>query len=333
MLTYILKRFVALLPVLFGISVLAFVFIRAIPGDPACAILGERCTEEKKQQIRQEYHLNDPLPVQYWVFISNAARGDLGKSIITNRPITEELGPRWHATVELTVAAMLIATMVGIVVGVISARRRNTALDYLTMTGALLGVSIPIFWLGLMLKWLFAVQLGWLPPSGRIDPNLNLGLITDFYVLDSILTLNGPALFSSVKSLILPAVALSTIPMAIIARMTRSAMIEVLSQDYIRTAQAKGLLASVVTRRHALKNAMLPVITVIGLQVGLLLSGAVLTETIFAWGGIGSYIFDSVGKRDYPALQAMILIIALVYVIANLVVDLLYAVLDPRIRA
>jgi len=340
MIRYILKRGLTIIPVLIGISMLVFAFVRLIPGDPATVMLGERATPEAVARVRAQLGLDKPLYEQYLIYVGKALRGDLGTSILRGDPVAQDILRRFAATVELAFAAILVALMVGMPAGIISATRRNSWFDNLSRIVALTGVSMPIFWLGLMLSWLFGVELRILPTGGRIDPLLELPppvilgheIRTNSYIMDSILSMNGRALIDTLRHLILPAIALGTIPMAVIARMTRSSMLEVLSQDYIRTAHAKGLHQRLVVIRHALKNALLPVITVVGLQVGFLLSGAILTETIFSWPGVGSWLYESIGARDYPIVQGMTLFIATIFVVVNLAVDILYAAVDPRIR-
>ncbi len=332
MTNYIIRRLLSLIPTLFGVSIIVFLFLRMIPGDPALALGGEHATEATVERIREEFGLNKSLPEQYITYMGKVLRGDLGRSILSKRPIADEIRVRFPATLELSVCALIVALVVGLPAGIISATKRNTPIDNIAMVGSLLGISMPIFWLGLMLNWLFAVQLGWLPSVTRLDASIDLQRITNLIIVDSILTGNAEALLNGIKHLILPSVALSTISMAIIARMTRSAMLEVLEQDYIRTARAKGLIERVVTVRHALKNALLPVITVLGLQVGVLLSGAVLTETIFAWPGIGRWLYLSILSRDYPIVQGMALFITTLFLVVNLLVDVSYALVDPRIR-
>ncbi len=329
---YIIKRLLGLIPVIIGVSICAFLLIHLIPGDPARAILGERATPESLAAVREQLGLNDPLHIQYLRFMGQLIQGDFGRSVITNSLVIEEFAERFPATMELSIAAMTIAILVGVLAGVISAVKQYSWFDNISMIGALFGVSVPIFWLGLMMQWLFAFKLGLLDASARLSVELRLDNITNFYVLDSILTGNWEALFDSLKHLILPSLALATIPMAIIARMTRSSMLEVLRQDYIRTARAKGLKEKVVIFRHALKNAFLPVLTVMGLQFGTLLGGAVLTETIFSWPGIGRLMYEAIMQRDFPVVQSGILIISLIFVFINLVVDILYSFVDPRIR-
>ncbi len=330
--TYVLRRILALVIVLFGVSFIAFYFVHLIPGDPAVTLLGERATTESIARVREQLGLDDPLPIQYARFLGRLAQGDLGRSIRTNNPVSDDFGSRFPATVELTIAAMLLAVVIGVPAGVFAAIRRNSIFDILSTSLALVGISMPIYWLGLMLVWFFAIQLKILPPGGRIDSDVQLQVITNYFVVDSIITGNWRALGNVLEHLVLPALALSTVPMAIIARMTRSAVLEVLGQDYVRTARAKGLFERAVITRHVLKNAALPIVTVVGLEVGLLLGGAVLTESIFSWPGIGRWIYDAVQLRDYPVIQAMIMVIAGIFVVVNLIVDLLYAVLDPRIR-
>jgi peptide/nickel transport system permease protein len=331
-LAYTARRVVSLMPVLFGVSVVVFLFLHLIPGDPAESMLGERATAESVARLRAAYGLDQPLYVQYDLFVHKTVSGDLGRSVRSNQPIAQELGQRFPATVELTIAAMLLAVLVGVPAGILSATRRGSTLDHGSMLVALAGVSMPIFWLGLMLAWLFGVQLKWLPFSGRLDPSVRFASSTGLFLVDALIRGDWSTLNQALRHLALPALALSTVPMAIIARMTRSAMLEVLGQDYVRTARAKGLWEWLVVRRHALKNALLPVVTTIGLQVGLLLSGAILTETIFSWPGIGRWVYESIQFRDYPVVQSLTLVIATIFVFANLVVDLSYAWLDPRVR-
>ena len=331
---YIARRLLNLIPILLGITLLVFAFLHLIPGDPAVVMVGERATPEQVAALKERLGLNQPLLLQYLKFLFNLIRLDLGNSIISGVPIADEIKTRWPATFELSVAAMLIAIILGIPAGVLAAVRKNSTVDNLTMSGSLLGVSIPVYWLGLLLIYLFAVNLNWLPPSGRISVNAGLTFkpITNFYVLDSLLRFDMKALKDVLAHLILPAVTLSTIPLAIIARITRSAMLEVLSQDYIRTARAKGVLERWVIFKHALKNALLPVVTIIGLQFGALLGGAILTETIFSWPGIGSWIYEGILSRDYPVVQGGVVFVAIAFVLINLLVDLSYAFLDPRIQ-
>ena len=332
MTSYIIRRLLSLIPTLLGVSIIVFLFLRMIPGDPALALAGEHATEANVERIREQFGLNKPLHEQYFTYMSKVLRGDLGRSILSRRPIMDEIRVRFPATIELSVCALTVALVVGVPAGIISATKRNSIFDNVAMIGSLLGISMPIFWLGLMLNWFFAVQLGWLPSVTRLDAGIELQRITNLLIIDSLLTGNAEALLNAVQHLILPSVALGTIPMAIIARMTRSAMLEVLEQDYVRTARAKGLRERVVIIRHALKNALLPVITIVGLQVGVLLSGAVLTETIFAWPGIGRWLYLSILSRDYPIIQGMALFVTILFLVMNLLVDVSYAMIDPRIR-
>ncbi|MBF2048277.1 MAG: ABC transporter permease [Leptolyngbya sp. IPPAS B-1204] len=332
MLRYIARRLLDILPVLLGISLLVFLFLQLIPGNPAVVLLGPRATPEQIANLQEQLGLNRPLPLQYLSFLGKLIRFDLGRSIISGIPITQEISTRWPATFELSVAAMLVAIVLGVPAGILAAVKKNGWLDNIAMSASLLGVSMPVYWLGLLLVYLFAVNLRWLPPSGRLGVGVNFQPLTGFYVLDALLQFNFPALTDILAHLILPALTVGTIPLAIIARITRSAMLEVLSQDYIRTARAKGLLERWVISKHALKNALLPVVTIIGLQFGTLLGGAILTETIFSWPGIGSWIYEGILARDYPVVQGGVVFVALVFVLINLLVDISYAFLDPRIQ-
>lgn len=302
--SYVLRRLLGLVPVLFGITLLVFLFLQLIPGDPAQAILGERGTPEQLAALREKLGLNKPLYVQYLTFVKNILTGDLGTSAVSTIPVAEELKRRWPATFELALAATLVAVIFGIPVGILAAVRKNSLLDTLSMSLSLVGVSMPVFWLGLLLVYLFAVNLHWLPTGGRLSTDLAIDFrpITGFLVLDGMLALKPEVLMDALRHLILPALTLGTIPLAILTRITRSAMLEVLSQDYVRTARAKGLAERQVILKHALKNALLPVVTIVGLQFGTLLGGAILTETIFSWPGIGSYIYEGILNRDYPVV-------------------------------
>jgi peptide/nickel transport system permease protein len=301
------------------------------PGDPAELLLGERATEGALNELREHLGLNEPLHVQYGLFLKRLLQGDLGETIWTRQKVWIEVKQRFPATIELSVVALFISCFMGILFGIISATRQYSVFDYLSMIGALAGVSMPIFWLGLVFMLIFSLNLGWLPLSGRLSIGVDLEIITNFYILDSILTRNWVALRDVLWHIIMPAVTLSTIPMAIVARMTRSAMLEVLRQDYIKTAKAKGLSKFKVTFKHALRNALIPVVTTVGLQFGVLLGGAILTETIFAWPGVGKWMYDAVMQRDYMVIQGGVLFIAALFVVINLCVDVLYAIINPRI--
>ncbi len=329
---YILKRLLLLIPVLIGVSILIFVIVRLTPGDPARILAGEHATEEYVQATRERWGLDKPMYVQYYIWFKSLLRGDLGRSITTHSPVVEEIFNRFPATLELSLFAMFLAIVIGILAGIISAIRQYHFFDYFSMTVALFGISMPVFWLGLMLMFVFGLWLDILPISGRINVMIPLQNITGLYVLDSILTLNFQALGSSLLHLILPSIALGTIPMAMIARITRSSMLGIIRQDFIRTERAKGLPERMVIFKHALKNALIPIITVIGMEFGLLLGGAILTETVFAWPGLGRYTVDAVYARDYPAIQGSVLFIAFIFVVVNLITDVLYAYINPRIR-
>ncbi|MEW6580178.1 MAG: ABC transporter permease [Chloroflexota bacterium] len=329
---YLARRLIESIPVIVGVSVLVFMLLHLIPGDPATTILGERATQENVDALRERLGLNRPLYEQYFIWVGNMLQGDLGYTVRGNIPVADEISSRFPATVELALAALLIAVIAGVPIGILSATKRNSIIDTLSMFGALFGVSIPIFVLGLLLIFLLGVELEWLPFVGRLDSNVRIERVTGLHLVDALISGNLSGFKSALEHLILPAITLATIPLAIIARITRSAMLEVLNQDYIRTARAKGLRGRSVIMHHAFRNAMLPVVTIIGLQLGRLLSGAVLTETIYSWPGVGKWLFDSIIARDYPIVQSMTLVIALIFIVVNLIVDLLYALIDPRIR-
>ncbi len=321
------------IPTFIGVTVLAFFLIRLIPGDPIELMVGERGIDPARHaMLRAEMGLDKPIYVQYFIYISNVLQGDLGKSIVTKKPVMEEFLTLFPATVELSLVAILLAVSIGLPIGILAALRRGRATDYAVMGTALTGYSMPIFWWGLLMILLFSVVLGWTPVSGRISVLFFFEPVTGFMLIDSLLSGQDGAFRSAVSHLILPSIVLGTIPLAVIARMTRSSMLEVLGEDYIRTARAKGLPPGRVVFIHALRNALIPVVTVIGLQVGVLLAGAILTETVFSWPGIGNWLVESINRRDYPVLQGGILIAATLIILVNLVVDLLYGVINPRIR-
>ena len=332
MLRFIVRRLLLLIPILIGLSILVFVWIRALPGSPAESLLGEHATPEAVAQIRHQYGLDEPVYVQYWAYLKTLASGDLGTSIASTRTVTYELEHRFPATIELALAAMIFAIGVGVPLGFLSAKRYRSGVDHAGLAASLIGISIPIFFLAIILKYIFSVRLGWLPSIGREDTLSEAEHPTNFYVLDGIITGNLGASWDAIKHLILPAIALGSIPLAIISRITRASVLDVQNEDYVRTARAKGLAPRTVDRRHVMRNAMLPVTTIIGLQMGLLLSGAVLTETVFAIPGMGSWLKEAIFNRDYPVLQGGILFLAVVFVFVNLLVDITYALLNPRVR-
>ena len=332
MLRFVVRRLLLLIPILIGLSILVFLWIRALPGSPATTLLGERATPEAIEAINEQYGLNKPLHVQYFDYVENVVQFDFGDSVTSRRSVTSEFRQRFPATIELAFAAMLFSILIGIPLGFIAAKRYGGLLDQASLVASLLGISIPIFVLAIILKYIFAVKLGWLPTVGRISVLINIDHPTNFYTLDALLAGDLGAFWDVLKHLILPAVALGSIPLAIIARITRAAVLDVQNEDYVRTARAKGVAPRTVDTRHILRNAMLPIATIIGLQTGLLLSGAVLTETVFAYPGIGSWLLDAIKARNYPVLQGGILLIALVFVLVNLIVDLSYGLLNPRIR-
>ena len=332
MLRFAVRRLLLLVPILIGLSILIFFWIRALPGSPAEALLGERATDESIAQVRDQYGLDDPFYEQYWRYLQTIGSGDLGTSIRSRRPITEEIKDRFPATIELAVGAMLFATLIGIPLGFIAAKRHGSPVDHASLFLSLIGVSIPIFFLAIVLKWVFSVELGWLPSIGRQDVLIEAEHPTNFYILDGIVTRNWEATWDAIQHLILPAIALGSIPLAIIARITRASVLDVQNEDYVRTARAKGISNRAVDSRHVLRNAMLPISTIVGLQVGLLLSGAILTETVFAWPGIGTWLQAAIENRDYPVIQGGVLFVAIVVVLVNLLVDISYGFLNPRIR-
>lgn len=333
MLQFIATRVSLIIPTFIGVTLLSFALIRLVPGDPIELLAGERGIEpERHAQLRAELGLDQPLLVQYGIYISGVVRGDLGRSIVTKEPVLREFLTLFPATIELSLCAMLFALVVGLPVGILAAVKRGSVFDYSAMAVALTGYSMPIFWWALLLILMFSVTLGWTPVSGRMSALFWVDARTGFMLIDSLLSDEKGAFISAVRHLILPSIALGTIPLAVIARMTRSSMLEVLSDDYIRTARAKGMSPFRVVTVHALRNALIPVITVIGLAIGVLFAGAILTETIFAWPGVGKWLVESVRRRDYPVLQGGVLLVATVVMTVNLIVDLLYGLINPRIR-
>ena len=331
MLAYIIRRFFIMIPTLLGVTFIVFLMLHFTPGDPAELLMGERASEEALQAIREHLGLNEPLYVQYGMFLKQLMKGDLGETIWTRQKVWIEIKQRFPATIELSLVALFISCVFGMILGIVSATKQYSIFDYLSMLGALAGVSMPIFWLGLVFMLIFSLNLGWLPMSARLSVGVDLETITNFYVLDALLTRNWAAFRDALWHIIMPAVTLSTIPTAIIARMTRSSMLEVLRQDYIKTAKAKGLSQFSVIFKHALRNALIPVVTTIGLQFGVLMAGAILTETIFAWPGVGKWMYDAVMQRDYMVIRSGTLFIATIFILINLCVDVLYAVINPRI--
>ncbi|MGZ8692599.1 MAG: ABC transporter permease [Gaiellaceae bacterium] len=333
MLRFVVRRLLLLIPILFGVSVLIFFWVHALPGGPAESLLGERGTPELIQQYRETYGLDEPLPVQFVKYVKTlVVERDLGVSGVSRRPVTTEIREKFPATIELAIMAMVFAVSLGVPLGFIAAKHHGRPGDHTAMLVSLLGVSIPIFFLAIILKYIFAVRLGWLPSVGREDILATREHPTNFYLLDAIIERDWGAFSDSFKHLILPAIALGSIPFAIITRITRASVLDVQNEDYVRTARAKGVSPAIVDRRHVLRNAMLPITTIIGLQTGLLLSGAVLTETVFAYPGMGFWLQQAITNRDYPVLQGGIMFLAVVFVLVNLLVDVSYALMNPRIR-
>lgn len=357
MIKYIVRRLLASLPVLFGVLLVTFVLARSIPGDPCKSILGEKATREVCERFNHEKGFDRPITVQFGIYMGELARGDFGDSIRFHRPITQILIERMPVTVELGLAGLLIASIIGIPLGIISAIKHNSPIDVATMVGANIGVSMPVFWLGLMLAYIFALVLKdtpfWLPPSGRLSAGITsipfyevygwqfkektfvagiFEFFSNMYIFNSLITFDWEVFKDAIAHLILPSVALSTIPMAVIARMTRSSMLQVLGLDYVRTARAKGLSEQRVIMRHAFRNALLPIVTIVGLQLGVIFSGAILTETIFSLSGVGRSLYEAITARDFPIIQGFTVMVSVGYIILNLLVDLSYGLFDPRIR-
>jgi dipeptide transport system permease protein len=333
MFQFIFRRLGLVLPTFIGITLLTFTLIRMIPGDPIEVMAGERgVSEARHAELSAQLGFDQPLHIQYFRYVGGVLQGDLGNSLVTKEPVLKEFLTLFPATIELAFCAAVFAILIGLPAGIIAAVKRGTIFDHSVMTFSLTGYSMPIFWWALLLMLIFSVTLGWTPVSGRIDVVYWIDDVTGFMLIDSILSGEEGAFSSAISHLILPSIVLGTIPMAVIARMTRSSMLEVLSEDYIRTARSKGIAPWRVIVIHALRNALIPVITVIGLQVGILLSGAILTETVFAWPGIGKWLIESIGRRDYPVVQGGILIVATIIIVVNLLVDITYGIVNPRIR-
>lgn len=329
---YIVRRLLSLIPVMVGVSIVVFGLIRMIPGDPVVVMLGERARPEDIERVREELGFNRPIPLQYVEWMGRILQGDLGDSIINRTSVMSELLARLAATLELVFFGLLIGVAIGVSIGIISALRRNTWVDFTATVGALLGVSMPIYWLALVAIYALAVNRQIFPPSARIDAQMDVVRRTHFMLIDTLLMGDLTLFANAVWHLILPAAVLSTVIMPILARLTRASMLEVMQQDYVRTAEAKGLRRNSVVVHHALKNALLPIVTVVGLQLGSLLGGALLTETIFSWPGMGLWTYRAILSRDYPIVQGAVLASAAIYVVVNLLVDISYAYLDPRIR-
>lgn len=332
MLSFIIRRLALMVPVLFGLSVLLFLWLRALPGDPAGALLGERATPEAIARINAQYGFDKPLYEQYFTYITQLAQGNLGKSTKTGEPVLNTFMDRLPATLELGIAALLFAILLGIPLGYLAARKNGTWIDTAAVSSTVVGIVVPVFFLAYLLKYVFALQLSWFPTAGRLDPRLEATRYTNFYVLDGLMTREWDVAWDAAMHLVLPAVALGTIPLVVITRITRASVLEVLNADYVRTAQAKGLPQGEIRHHHVLRNALLPVITTIGLQSGMLFSGAVLTETVFSFNGVGFGLFEAITQLDYPILQGYMLFIALMYALINLAVDVTYGIIDPRIR-
>lgn len=332
MLRFLVRRLLQAIPTLLVLSVLVFAWLRVLPGGPATALLGDKATPDKVAAMNRVLGLDQPIFVQYFKFLGRLFTGDFGNSLASGDSVLAEIGRRFPATIELSVCALVVAVAAGIPMGYLAARRHGRFLDNAAVMTTLLGVAVPVFFLGVLLKYVFAQKLGILPPSGRQDVTIEATHVTGFFTLDGLLTGELDATWDAIRHLILPAIALASIPFAVIVRITRASVLDVQQEDFVRTAESKGLTTPVIRRRHILRNALLPVATTIGLQTGLLLAGAVLTETVFNWQGVGSLLAEGIARRDYPRLQALLLLAAGVYVIVNLLVDISYAIIDPRVR-
>jgi dipeptide transport system permease protein len=333
MLRFLATRVSLIIPTFFGITLLTFLLVRLIPGDPIEALAGERGLDPvRHEQLRHEYGFDRPILVQYGIYIARVLHGDLGISAVTHAPVIKEFGALFPATIELSSCAMIFAILLGLPAGIVAAVKRNSIFDHGVMGISLTGYSMPIFWWGMLAILLFSITLGWTPVSGRISVQYFIQPVTGFLLIDSWRSGEPGAFRSALSHLVLPMIVLGTQPLAVIARMTRSAMLEVLGEDYIRTARAKGLPPRWVVGAHALRNALIPVVTVIGLQVGVIFTGAILTETIFSWPGVGKWLVEGIFRRDYPVLQGGALLLGIMVMTVNLIVDLLYGVINPRIR-
>ncbi len=329
----ILERILYTIPIMFGVAIIVFVFIRLTPGDPVDIMMGQggAISAGEIEQLRSEFNLDKPIATQLGYFLRDALQGDLGFSYVKKKPVTTLISERLPATIELAMAALLFALVVAFPIGIISAVRQNSLLDRLSMTSAFLGISMPSFWLGIILILIFAVWLGWLPVQGRINPNISLNTITGFYVIDSIITANWVALWSTLRHLVLPAITLGAAVAAIVARVLRSSMLETLRSDYVQLARAKGASEGLVVSKHALRNALIPTVTVLGLQVGVLLGGNMIVEEVFGWPGLGRLVVDAIFNRDFPLVQGAVMVYAFIFVMANLIVDVMYTYLNPKI--
>ncbi|GAA3801430.1 MULTISPECIES: ABC transporter permease [Amycolatopsis] len=332
MLRFLTRRLLQAIPTLLVLSILVFAWLRLLPGGPATALLGDKATPEKIASLNSVLGLDQPIFVQYFKFLGRVVTGDFGSSLISGDTVLAEIGRAFPATIELALAALVLAVGFGIPMGYLAARYRGRFLDNATVLTTLVGVAVPVFFFGVLLKYVFAQKLGILPPSGRQDVTIDATHITGFFTLDGLLTGELDATWDAIKHLILPSIALASIPFAVIVRITRASVLDVQQEDFVRTAESKGLTTTTIRQRHVLRNALLPVSTTIGLQTGLLLAGAVLTEKVFNWNGLGSLLAQGIERRDYPRLQALLLLAALVYVVVNILVDISYAIIDPRVR-
>lgn len=330
----IVERLIAAVPLVLGVAIVVFLFMRMTPGDPVDIMMGQSgaVSAGEVERLRSEFNLDKPLPEQLWIFLIDLARGDLGNSFQRQQPVIKLIGERLPATIELALGALLFGLIVAFPIGIISAIKQNSAVDRVSMAGAFLGISMPSFWLGILLIMVFSVQLKWLPVQGRIGADIRLQTVTGFYLIDSVITANWPALVSSTRHLILPAITLGAAVAAIVARVLRSSLLEILRSDYVKLARAKGASETRTVMKHALRNAMIPTVTVVGLQVGVLLGGNMIVETVFGWPGLGRLVVDAIFNRDFPLVQGAVMVYAIIFILASLIVDILYTYLNPKIE-
>lgn len=330
----VIERLLAALPIMLGVAIIVFLFMRMTPGDPVDIMMGQggAVSAGEVEQLRSEFNLDKPIYTQLGLFLADLSRGDLGNSFVRQKSVSGLIGERFPATIELALGALIIGLLIAFPIGIISAIKQNSLIDRLSMAGAFLGISMPSFWLGILLIMIFSVKLNWLPVQGRIDYDANLQTVTGFYVLDSLLTGNRVALISSLKHLLLPSITLGAAVAAIVARVLRSSLLEILRSDYVKLARAKGASETVTVMKHALRNALIPTVTVVGLQVGVLLGGNMIVETVFSWPGLGRLVVDAIFSRDFPLVQGAVMVYAFTFVAANLIVDVLYTYLNPKIE-
>lgn len=330
---FVARRLLQAIPILIGLSILMFAWVRSLPGGPEQALVHQDASAADVEAVRESLGLNRPIWIQYFAYLGQVVRFDFGTSLLSRQPVRDEILDRFPASIELGLSAMLFAILVGVPLGYLAAKHYGSVMDHLFVAGSLVGITIPVFFMAYLLKFVFAVQLGWLPTTGRANVRMSGEHPTGFHLIDGLLTGNLMASWDALQHLILPAIALGSIPLAVIVRITRASVLDVMNEDYVRTAESKGLFKRTVSSRHVMRNALVPLVTVIGLQLGLLMSGTVLTETVFAFPGVGRFVADALFARDYPTIQGFVVVIALMYLLVNLLVDIAYALIDPRVRS